>query len=186
MIALWLLTALASDPTALRQLHGEPSVAADVGPQGISVAVDAGPLVGLTVQPGAWVGAAVGGSRALTGADRTWGIDVTGAVGLAGLLATPGVALTATGAIRGGARDDRGQATLGLVLPAALGGWPPELAAPVALEPTFGLRLGTVWLGMRGQAGTTLVPGAPPALRTGWAVWTRVPLARRGQRSDGN
>lgn len=175
----WLLLglALASDPTALRQLHGEPAAAVDVGSEGLSVAADVGPLVGVHWRPDTWIGAAVGQSAALTGKDRPWGIDGTVAAGVGGLLATPGVALTLTGAVRGGVRNDRGLATLGLVVPAAVGSWPVRVAVPLALEPTVGIHLGPAWLGMRGQAGATLVPGSPPALRAGWSGWVRVPLA---------
>lgn len=175
-------SAEAADPAALRLLHGEEAgVAVDVGTTGLSLGADLGPLVGLTVDPGAWVGAALGTSVPLNDPERPWGGELSLAGGAAALLATPGVALTGTAALRGGLRTERLLLTGGLLSPAALRlGWPLEALLPVDLELCLGVRLGEVWLGARSLAGGAFVPGAPPALRTGLAGWVRVvPTGRR-------
>jgi hypothetical protein len=162
---LWLTTlALAADPAALRQLHGTVAVA-DVSTEAVGVAADLGPvLVAVEHAYGSYVAAHAGKTTPLTAEDRPWGIDGIGAVGLAGLVATPGVALIATGELRGGFRDERGQATLGLVVPVALRvDVPPQLAVPVGLELRLAAKLGPLWVGARGQAGGTLVVGGVPA-----------------------
>ncbi len=163
----WLLTvALGADPAALRQLHGEGGVV-DVGTEATGVAASVGSVVvGVDYAYGAYVAGHVGQRRVLLGEEQGWGLDGLGAVGLAGLLATPGVALVATGELRGGVRDERGQATLGLLVPVALRvDVPPQLAVPVGLELRLAGRLGPVWLGCRGQAGATLSVGGVPAGR---------------------
>lgn len=176
----------ASDPAALRQLHQDAPWAVDLGTDGLSVAADlSGPLVGLTWRPGAWVGASVGTARVLWGEERRWGVDATAAAGLAALLATPGVALTGTAAVRYGYRGDRLAVTGGLVLPAAVRlDWPPEAVLPTDLELTAGVRLGGLWIGGRSSVGGAFVPGDPPSLRAGAALWIRPaasPKAQRGQ-----
>ncbi len=175
MIWLALLgNALASDPSALRHLHDDAPWAVDVGTNGVSVAADMGPLVGLSFQPGAWVGASVGHSKILIGDERGWRLDGTLAAGAAALLATPGAALTGTAALRYGPRGDNLLLTGGLVVPAAIRlDWPLEALAPTDLELTAGGRLGPIWLGGRAFFGGAFVPGEAPSLRSGAALWLR-------------
>lgn len=167
MICLLIAAAFASDPVALRQVH-EGTAVVDVGTDALAVAADIGPMrLSAQYAPHANVAVHVGLGRTLAGEDRLWGIDAVGAVGIAGLLATPGVALIATGELRAGLRNDNGQATLGLVVPLALRvDAPPELAIPLGLELRLAARLGPLWLGCRGQAGGTLVVSGAPAVRT--------------------
>lgn len=170
-------SAAASDHPALRQLHGnESALAVDVGTSGVSAAAFLGPpLVGLSFDPGAWVGAAVGTSVPLNDQDRPWFGELRLAGGAGALLASPGAALTGLAALRGGLRADRFTLTGSLLTPAALRlDWPTELLLPVDLELNMGLRLGQVWLGARSLVGGGFVPGAPPALRSGAAAWVRV------------
>jgi hypothetical protein len=117
MISLFLASALAADPVALRQIHG-PGALLDLGSESLGVAVDVGPvLMGATYRYGATLGAEVGSRRPLGQGDTPWGLDVLGAVGLHALLATPGLALVATGELRGGFRGDHTHLTGGLVAP---------------------------------------------------------------------
>jgi hypothetical protein len=167
VISVLLAVALASDPVALRQVH-DTSAVVDVGTDALAVAADMGPIR-LSAQYAHHANVAVhaGLGRALVGEDRLWGIDGVGALGLALLTATPGVAIVATGEIRGGVRNGNGQATVGLVIPLALRvDAPPELAIPIGLELRLAARLGPLWLGCRGQAGGTLVVSGAPAVRT--------------------
>ena len=173
----WVLSlALASDPSALRVLP-EDGAAVEVGMSGLSLAADLGPDLAVNVDPGAWLGVSVGNTYTLLGADRVWGMDATVAAGAAALLATPGAAITATGGIRSGARGERGHATFGIVVPAAVQvDVPPQAIVPIGLETLLGLKLGDVWLGARGQLGATLQVGGPPAARAVAAGWISVPL----------
>ena len=167
MIALLLPTALAADPAALRQIDGH-GVLMDVSSEAVGIGVARGELrLAASYGYESHVALSVGTLLPLVGAERTWGIDAVVAGGAAALLATPGVALTATGELRAGARNERGQATLGLVTPLALRvDLPPELAIPVAFELRLAVAVGPIWLGTRGQAGATFVPGQPVAMRT--------------------
>lgn len=167
MMPLLMAVALASDPVALRQVHNSSAVV-DIGTDAVAVAADIGPIrISAQYAHHANVAVRAGLGRALIGEDRLWGVDGVIALGVAGLTATPGVALVATGELRGGVRNGDGQATLGLVMPIALRiDAPPELAVPIGLELRFAARLGPVWLGCRGQAGAALVSGGVPAVRT--------------------
>lgn len=175
MISLLLATALAADPAALRQIDGE-GLLIDVSSEAVGIGVARHDLrLAASYAYGSHVALHVGTLRPLVGAERTWGVDAVLAGGAAALLATPGVALVATGELRAGARGDDGQATLGLVTPLALRlDLPPELAVPLALELRFAVRLGPLWLGTRGQAGATFVPGQPPAMRTAGSVFVQL------------
>lgn len=173
---IWLLsTALASDPAALREL-GDGGAAVDIGMSGLSIAADLGPDLGVNLHPGAWFGASVGETWTLLGEDRVWGMEASASGGLAGLLATPGVGLLATGSIRSGWRGEGGHLTFGVVVPAAFRVDAPELITPVGLEVLLGLRLGQLWLGARGQLGATIQVGGPPAARAIAAGWISAPL----------
>ena len=176
MIALLLGAALASDPAALRQL-GEDAAGVDVGTEGLGVAVDLGPRLGVQLAPGSAVFGHIGWAAPLVGEDRPWGLDGGVGVGAGALLATPGAALLAFGELRGGLRGERGLATLGLISPLALRlDVPPQLAIPMVLELRLALSLKQVWLGVRGQAGAALVPGAPPAGRASLSGFVALPL----------
>lgn len=133
MIA-WLALALAADPVATRMVDGR-GILVDVGTDSVGVAGDFGPVViGAHYGYGEHVAVHAGVHRVLLGADRTWGVDGVVAGGLAALVATPRVALTATGEVRAGARTDTHQATLGLVVPLALRlDGPPQAAVPLAV-----------------------------------------------------
>jgi len=173
--------ALASDPAALRDLNGEP-LAIDAGSDGLSIAARSGSWVWVTnVDPGAWAGLSLGRAMRLTSPDRPWGVDATLSAGLAGLLATPGVGLLASGGIRGGLHGERAVGTVGLVAPAAIRlDTPVQAILPLALEAHAGARLGNTWLGARGQAGSTLQVSGPPAVRVAVAGWISVPLKSSG------
>jgi hypothetical protein len=167
VITLLLGFAFASDPVALRQVH-DGSAVVDVGTDALAIAVDLGPIrLSAQYAPHANIAVHAGWGRALVDDGRLWGVDAVGAVGIAALVATPGVAVVATGEIRGGMRDTNGQATLGMVVPVALRvDVPAELAIPIGLELRLAARLGPLWLGCRGQAGGTLVVSGAPAVRT--------------------
>ncbi|MFT4628469.1 MAG: hypothetical protein ACI8PZ_007164 [Myxococcota bacterium] len=175
MIGLWIAAAMAADPAALRQVQAGGG-AADLSTEAVGVAADVGPvLLAVDHAYGSYVAAHVGVRRALVGADRPWGLDAVASGGLAGLLATPGVALLGMGEIRGGVRDDRGQATLGVVLPVAVRvDLPPQLALPLGLELRLAARLGPLWLGCRGQVGGTLTVRGAPAGRATAAAFVGV------------
>jgi hypothetical protein len=169
MISLFLASALAADPVALRQIHG-PGALLDLGSESLGVAVDVGPvLMGATYRYGATLGAEVGSRRPLGQGDTPWGLDVLGAVGLHALLATPGLALVATGELRGGFRGDHTHLTGGLVAPLAIGLQAhPQLAVPLGLEARVSFRAGPLWIGGRAQVGSTLsIGGTPAALAKG-------------------
>jgi hypothetical protein len=154
----------AADPAALRQL-GERRAAVDLGTHGVGTAVPLTDTMGVSVQHGygSYLSAHVGGLRAV--GERPWGVDLGWTLGAAVLTATPGAALLASGELRAGRRDDAGEATLGLVVPLALGGWPPSAAVPLGMEARLAARLGPLWLGLRGQAGATLWTSGAPAAR---------------------
>jgi len=166
MIGWMVALALAADPAALRQVHDDGAVV-DVSTEAVGVAADVGPVaLGVDYRYGSYVGAHVGWRRTLTGGERSWGIDGVATTGLGGLLATPGVALLATGEVRGGFRNDQGQATFGVVVPLAVRvDVPPQLAVPLGIELRLAWRLGPLWVGARGQAGGTLWSGGVPAGR---------------------
>lgn len=166
MIAWLLALAFAADPAALRQVRDGSGVV-DVSTDAIGVAAYVGPVdIGVDYAYGVYVAGNLGWRRRLTGADRSWGIDAVATAGLAGLMATPGVALLGSGELRGGLRHDHAQATVGLVVPLAVRlDVPPQVAVPMGLELRLAAKLGPLFVGARGQAGGTLSVGGVPAGR---------------------
>jgi hypothetical protein len=175
MIAAALATVLAADPGALRAIHHR-GPAVDWTTDGVGVASTIGPVrASLEYRNQAALTANVGWARPLVGAGRTWGIDTILGGGIGAVFASPGAVLTGIAELRAGARDRRRQATLGLVVPVAIRlDHPTQLALPLGLELRLALRLGPLWLGLRGQAGPTLSLGSPPsghAAAGGFVQW---------------
>lgn len=163
----WLVgLALAADPSALRQMSGDGPLL-EVSNEALGVAGHLGELrISASYAYGANIAVHAGRQWPLLGAEKRWGVDGLAAVGLVGLLATPGAALSVTGEVRAGARGERGQATIGLLAPVAVRlGTPLDLALPVALEGRLVTALGPLWVGTRGQMGATFAPGGAPAVR---------------------
>lgn len=181
MISVLIGAAWAMDPAVLRGPLAEDTVGIDAGAHGLSVAWSPSDELALALAwgPGA-VGPAVGLSRALTGRQRRWGIDASVGLGVLASTVRPGVALLTSGGIAGGLRGSDGLATLGLALPATVGGVPAGLAVPSLLELRLGRRLGETWIGLRGTTGAVFSVSGPPALRAELAAWIRLGLPGEG------
>ena len=165
----------AADGSALRQLPTDGQFVVEVGMDNAGIAVDVGKArVAVDLGYGSYIGAHLGGIRELT-SKGSWGIDAVGNVGVAALLATPGVAVMGTGELRGGVRDERHRITGALVVPLVVSvDLPPALAVPIGLEAAVAAKAGPLWLGGRAQMGATLWTGGVAAVRTSAGVFVGV------------
>ena len=168
-----------ADPVALRHAGPAGGLVVDAGWPDVSAAWWLSDRLGVGVAwrlPASAVSGAVGLRRRKALGGSQWAVDLYGAAGVLVPTVDPGLALTATPAVRLG-RDARLDFGLGLAVPVEL----PflgerRLRAPVLAEATVGYDFGPVEAGVRVGAGPVINLPGPPSVAVRSHLWLRLPV----------